>query len=101
MIDPDNEAQEAIDAEEAAAAEFADNATDPADDAASEEGGEMEYLKELERIDRQIVAAEIEKKASASFHNAEIHKLEKRRNDTLDELEKFRLGERGLLYEND
>lgn len=98
MIDPDNEAQEAIDNEEAEAAEFADNQTDPAEDAASEEGGEMEYLKELERLDRQIMAAEALKAGDASKHNTKIRGLYKQQKVILDELEKFRLGERGLPY---
>lgn len=89
-LDPDEEA--------AIAAADAENA-DPADDAASEEGGEMEFLQELERIDRRLQATEEEKAETAKEYNDQIKALKKKRGVILDELEAYRLGERGLPLE--
>ncbi len=84
--------------EAAIAAADAENA-DPADDAASEEGGEMEFLQELERIDRRLQAVELEKKETDAAFNSQIKALKKKRGIILDEIEKYRLGERGLPLE--
>ena len=77
----DDEAQVGIDEEEAAAAE---------------DDGEMEFLQELERIDRQLQAVEQDKAETMKDFNDQIKTLKNRRADTLDSLENYRLGERGL-----
>ena len=97
MIDPDTEAQEGIDAEEAAAAEFADDNTDPAATAENEEDGSMELLEELEKVDRQIVATEDEKKDTAQEFNQKLKDLRALRGAALENLDAYRRGERSLF----
>lgn len=100
MIDPDNEAQEKIDAEEAAAAEFADDDQEqPArsEDSADEEATEIELLKQLEGLDRQLQAVESDKDATVKVFNKRIKDITKSRNKHLLNIEAWRLGERGLF----
>ena len=109
-IEFDDEAQAGIDAEEeeaAAAADLTDEeaehefheATVRNEDAASEEEGKMEFLQELERIDRQLQAVEQDKSETMKEFNDQIKALKNRRADTLDSLENYRLGERSLPLE--
>ena len=80
----DDEAQVGIDEEEAAAAK---------------DDGEMEYLQELERLDRRLQAAEDEKAEIMKDFNEQIKALKSKRARILDEIENYRLGERGLPLE--
>ena len=109
-IEMDDEAQAGIDEEEAEAAEAADLSEEEAEqqfsegaarseDAADEETGEMEFLQELERIDRNLQAVELDKKETNKDFNDRIKALKKKRATILDELQNYRLGERGLDFE--
>jgi hypothetical protein len=98
MIEPDNEAQEEIDAEEAAAAEFADDEQPTqSEDSADEEATEMELLKELEGLDRQLMAVETEKDVAVKSFNKKIKEITSARDLHLINIESWRLGERGLF----
>jgi hypothetical protein len=88
-----------LDPDEEAAIAAADENPGPTEDAASEEGGEMEYLQELERIDRKLQAVELEKKEADAGYNSQIKALKKKRGIILNEIEAYRLGERGLPLE--
>ena len=89
IMELDQEEQDAIDAAD-------DKNSDLIDDAASEEDGQMEFLQELERIDRQLQAVEQDKAETMKDFNEQIKTLKNRRADTLDSLENYRLGERSL-----
>lgn len=67
------------------------------DDAANEETGEMEYLTELEGVDRQLQATETEKSDAMKVFNKHIKDLKKKRGALLMDIEAYRLGERGLF----
>ena len=104
MIEPDNEAQEKIDAEEEAAGEFVDEKDElrhlrntRAEDSADEEATEMELLKQLEGLDRQLQAVEADKDATVKVFNKRIKDITKSRNAHLKNIEAWRLGERGLF----
>lgn len=88
-----------LDQEEEAAIAAADSENgEPSatEDAASEEGEEMEYLQELERIDRRLQSVELEKKEADAGYNSQIKALKKKRGIILNEIEAYRLGERNL-----
>ena len=98
MIEPDNEAQGKIDAEEEAAGEFADQEQpERSEDSADEEATEMELLKQLEGLDRQLQAVEADKDATVKVFNKRIKDITKSRNAHLKNIEAWRLGERGLF----
>lgn len=92
MPDPaigiDDDLQKQIDEEEAK--------TDPADDPTSNEGGELEMLKQLEGLDLQIQAQESDKAATLKVFNKKLKDLTKARNTLLKDIEAWRLGQRGL-----
>ncbi|MHC4121572.1 MAG: hypothetical protein ACYSWO_29215 [Planctomycetota bacterium] len=73
----------------------------PEDDAASNEGTEMEYLKELERIDRLILAEVDNRKADNAAHNEVIKDHEATRDKILRDIAAWRSGERGLFDDPD
>lgn len=100
MIEPDNEAQEKIDAEEAAAADFVDEENaqpSRSEDSADEEATEIELLKELEGLDRRLQAVEAEKEAEVKVFNRQIKAISAARDEHLQNIESWRLGERGLF----
>ena len=98
MIEPDNEAQEAIDAEEAEAAAFADENgvvdEGPVDPDAQEE--ELRLLRLLEGSLRDISEAEASKKAEVADRNDDIKEIEARRDGILMAIWEHRQGQRGL-----
>jgi hypothetical protein len=104
-MDPDNDAQEKIDAEEAAAAEAADQEQEqPAgsEDSANEEEAtslwtEMEFLKQLEGLDRQLLAVETEKDLAVKVFNKKIKEITSARDLHLINIESWRLGARNLF----
>ncbi len=109
-IEMDDEAQAGIDEAEAEAAEAADLSEEEAEqqfsegaarseDAADEETGEMEFLQELERLDRKMMGEEANKDANNKVSNKRIKDIRKKRNAVLDDLEAYRLGQRGLPLE--
>lgn len=104
MIDIDNKAQGEIDAEESAAKEFVDEKDElyhlrntKAEDSADEETTEIELLKQLEGLDRQLQAIESDKDATVKVFNKRIKDITKSRNAHLKNIEAWRLGERGLF----
>ena len=111
MIEPDNETQEAIDAEETEAAAFADGQENETE----EDEEYMGLLKALEKIDRQIVATEEDKKATSKKFRDKLNALKNLRQAALNNLvveislwddtsaiAASRAGERGLPFnEND
>ena len=98
MIEPDNEAQEAIDAEEAEAAAFADEngVVDDGPDAPDAQEEELRLLRLLEGSLRDIADAEDSKKEEVAERNEDIKAIEARRDGILMAIFEHRQGQRGL-----
>jgi len=95
MIEPDNEIQEGIDAEEAEAQAMADENGD--ENKIDEE--EYRLLRLLEDNEREIARAEVLKKEEAAFHNEGIKALEATRDGLLQAITDYRRGEQALPFD--
>jgi len=77
-----------LEAEEAALAE---------EEGEGEDAGLREFFQELERIDRQLIAVEADKKDTARDFADRLKALRKQRKTILDDIDDYRLGNRGLF----